>query len=169
VPTPLCGSRPLEPNPFEEVDNFDVHLLFTFNLFSSAKSGQFKCSIWYYPASSQPPPFTTPRYLASSTNAKVERAGQVADAPDRPGLLLRQEVRRAAASGEQRQRTPQIERVPSFLHFFAKFCKFLAGSFSAVSKRNFARKYAFDSIFQALQDLHPFAPLQSQNFRKKSV
>ena len=55
---------------------------------------------------------------------------------------------------------------------FAKFCKilqFLAGSFSAVSKRNFARRYAFDSIFQALQDLHPFAPLQSQNFRKKSV
>jgi hypothetical protein len=45
----------------------------------------------------------------------------------------------------------------------------LAGSFSAVSKRNFARKYAFDSIFQALQDLHPFARLQSQNFRKKSV
>ena len=27
----------------------------------------------------------------------------------------------------------------------------------------------FDSIFQALQDLHSFAPLQSQNFRKKSV
>ena len=54
---------------------------------------------------------------------------------------------------------------------FAKFCKFLAGSFSAVSKRNFARKYAFDSIFQALQDicqdLHTFAPLQSQKFSKK--
>ena len=50
-----------------------------------------------------------------------------------------------------------------------KFCKFLAGSFSAVSKRNFERKYAFDSIFQAPQDLHTFAPLQSQNFRKKSV
>ena len=47
---------------------------------------------------------------------------------------------------------------------FAKFCKFLAGSFSAVSKRNFARKYAFDSIFQALQDLHTFATLQSQHF-----
>ena len=59
------------------------------------------------------------------------------------------------------------------MHFrkciFRKFCKFLAGSFSAVSKRNFARKYAFDSIFQALQDLHSFAPLQSQNVRKKSV
>ena len=49
---------------------------------------------------------------------------------------------------------------------FRKFCKFLAGSFSAVSKRNFATKSAFDSIFQALQDLHPFAPLQSQSFRK---
>ena len=33
-------------------------------------------------------------------------------------------------------------------------CESLAGSFSAVSKRNFARKYAFGSIFQALQDLH---------------
>ena len=53
--------------------------------------------------------------------------------------------------------------------FFAKVWKILAGSFSAVSKRNCARKYAFDSIFQALQDLHPFASLQSQNFRKKSV
>ena len=48
-----------------------------------------------------------------------------------------------------------------------KSCTFLAGSFSAVSKWNFARKYAFDSIFQALQDLHTFAPLQSQNFSKK--
>ena len=52
---------------------------------------------------------------------------------------------------------------------FSKILQILAGSFSAVSKPNFARKYAFDSIFQALQDLHPFAPLQSQNFRKKSV
>ena len=51
----------------------------------------------------------------------------------------------------------------------AKFANFLAGSFSAVSKRNFARKYAFDSIFQALLDLHPFAPLHSQNFRKKKI
>ena len=44
----------------------------------------------------------------------------------------------------------------------AKFCNFLVGSFSAVSKRNFATKYAFDSIFQALQDLHTSAPLQTQ-------
>ena len=58
---------------------------------------------------------------------------------------------------------------PAKLGKFAKFCKFLAGSFSAVLKRNFARKYAFDSIFQALQDLHTFAPLQSQNVSKKMV
>ena len=61
------------------------------------------------------------------------------------------------------------------IKFFARkrgkniFCKFLAGSFSAVPKQIFARKYAFDSIFQALQDVHTFAPLQSQNFSKKSV
>ena len=51
----------------------------------------------------------------------------------------------------------------------AKFAIFLAGSFSAVAKRYFARKYMFDSIFHALQDLHTLAPVQSQNFRKKSV
>ena len=56
-------------------------------------------------------------------------------------------------------------KIGKFCKKFAKFCKFLAGSFSAVSKRNFARKYAFDSIFQALQDLHTFAPLRSQHFR----
>ena len=34
---------------------------------------------------------------------------------------------------------------------FRKFCKFLAGSFSAVSKPNFASKYAFES---SRRDLH---------------
>ena len=51
---------------------------------------------------------------------------------------------------------------------FRKFCKFLAGSFSAVSKRMFARKHAFDSIFQdLLQDVHTFAPLQTQHLLTK--
>ena len=61
-------------------------------------------------------------------------------------------------------------KICKFCKMFAifKFCKFLAGSFSAVSKRNFARKYAFDSIFQALQDLHTFTPLQSQYFSKNA-
>ena len=49
----------------------------------------------------------------------------------------------------------------------AKFCKFLAGSFSAVSKRKFARKHAFDSIFQALQDLHPFCTAAISKFSQK--
>ena len=52
--------------------------------------------------------------------------------------------------------------LPASCRLLQIVANFLAGSFSAVSKRNFARKYAFDSIFQALQDLHPFAPLQSQ-------
>ena len=47
----------------------------------------------------------------------------------------------------------------------SKFCNFLAGSFTAVSKRNFAIKLAFDSIFETLQDVHTFAPLQIQHFR----
>ena len=50
----------------------------------------------------------------------------------------------------------------------AKFCKFLAGWFSAVSKRTFATKCAFCSIFQALQDLHTFcsAPKSEQKNAK---
>ena len=75
--------------------------------------------------------------------------------------------RRTFALGASRG--PGRYKVRAKLGKLAKIFKFLAGSFSAVSKRNFARKYAFDSIFQALQDLHPFAPLQSQNFSKKSV
>ena len=46
------------------------------------------------------------------------------------------------------------------------FFNSLAGSFSAVSKRNFARKYALGSIFQDLQDVHTFAPLHTQHFSK---
>ena len=66
-------------------------------------------------------------------------------------------VRRA-----ERVRVSKIWKISKILQIFG-------GLVSAVSKRNFARKYAFGSLFQALQDLHPFAPLQSQNFRKKSV
>ena len=43
----------------------------------------------------------------------------------------------------------------------------LEGSFS-VSKPIFATKYSFFSIFQDLEDLHTFAPLQIQNIRKNS-
>ena len=50
---------------------------------------------------------------------------------------------------------------------FAKCCQILEGSSSAVSKPIFARNNAFCSIFQALQDLRTFAPLQIQSFSKK--
>ena len=39
------------------------------------------------------------------------------------------------------------------------------GSFSAVSKPIFASKYAFFSIFRALQDSQTFAPLHIQNLQ----
>ena len=40
------------------------------------------------------------------------------------------------------------------------------GPFSAVSTLPIARVGAFFSIFHDLQDIHAFAPLQTQNFRK---
>ena len=52
---------------------------------------------------------------------------------------------------------------------FTIFCRFLAGSFSVVSKRNVASKYAFDSIVQDLQDVRTFAALQTQHFSKTLV
>ena len=54
---------------------------------------------------------------------------------------------------------------------FCEICKFLAGSLSAVSKRNFARKYAFDSIFQILQDVHrcDLKILAKNRFEKSAI
>ena len=50
----------------------------------------------------------------------------------------------------------------------ANFWQTLRGSFSAVSKPNFAIKYSFDSSWRDLQDLHAFAPLSIQNFSQIS-
>ena len=44
----------------------------------------------------------------------------------------------------------------------------LGGSFSAVSKPNFASKYSFESSWRDLEDLHAFAPLSIQNFSQIS-
>merc|ERR1711938_505011 len=46
----------------------------------------------------------------------------------------------------------------------SKFCKFLAGSFSAVWIATIASEVTFYSIFQALQDKQTFAPFTFQNF-----
>ena len=54
-----------------------------------------------------------------------------------------------------------------------KFCKFLGGLVRGCIKTKFCKKInsksAFDIIFRDLQDVHTSAPLQSQNFSKKST
>ena len=55
--------------------------------------------------------------------------------------------RGTCGEGRARVRGLGLAKLANFANF-TKFCKSLAGSFSAVSKRNFARKYASDSIFK---------------------
>ena len=99
-----------------------------------------------------------PRSEVSEARLKdIERDRAVADAE------LRQQE-----DGRRREEDALTDEVAASMTFamlglglaklakLAKFCKILAGSFSAVSKRKFARKYAFVSIFQALQDVHTF-------------
>ena len=101
--------------------------------------------------------------LVARRDRNPSRAASIRIRPWHPAVQLDRRSRRTMGA-------PPRAKLASYpMSKLAKFCKFLAGSFSALSKRNSARKYAFDSIFQALQDLHTFAPLQSQNFRKKSV
>ena len=57
----------------------------------------------------------------------------------------------------------------AFFENFANFWRARSRLYQNEILQENTSKYAFDSIFQALQDLHPFAPLQSQKFRKKSV
>ena len=99
----------------------------------------------------------------------VHDLGEVPPRDDADGGRVPQGRRVAVLRGREAPRVPAPVYRYTVLQLFFNILQFLAGSFSAVSKRNFARKYAFDSIFQALQDLLPFAPLQSQDFRKKSV
>ena len=53
-----------------------------------------------------------------------------------------------AAAGARGSEFLLTDEVSKIIFFFAKFYDFLAGSFSTVSKRNCARKYAFESIFK---------------------
>ena len=95
---------------------------------------------------------------------------------------------RAAGAGPVPRNVRRVQHVtfaPYVIMCASKFpsvCKFLAGSFSAVSKpilqvtpsisfpkwlnMSFA---VFFIIFQDLQDTHNFAPLQTEQFRKQSV
>ena len=58
------------------------------------------------------------------------------------------------------------------MHFlfqlFAIFLQTLRGSFSAVSKPDFASKYSLESSWRYLQGLHAFAPLSIQNVSQSS-
>ena len=63
----------------------------------------------------------------------------------------------------------RVTRWPPALPFWTPyFRETLAGSFSSVSKPIFATKVSFCSIFRDLQDLHSFAPVETQNFYKNS-
>ena len=91
---------------------------------------------------------------------------------DPSGAYLRGDRRVRGSAPEVRQRT-WTERYllggrVAKLEFFVEFCKFLVGSFSAVSKRKFARKYSLESSWRDLQDLHAFAPLRPQYLSKFS-
>ena len=77
---------------------------------------------------------------------------------------------RSARRGVRRCRVSRlVERfdIEPFSDFSANY-QTLEGSFSSVSKPIFATKYSFFSILRDLQDLHTFAPLQTQNLRKSS-
>ena len=90
---------------------------------------------------------------ASTAQAELRRFRGVheggGDAHDRP------------VEGHEQGRGKQSGTYDPGHKLFLQNLQNLAGSFSAVSRRNFASKHAFDSIFQAQQDVHTSAPLRS--------
>ena len=58
------------------------------------------------------------------------------------------------------------DSIPNLSPIFQPNGQTLEGSFSAVSKQNFATKYSFFSIFRDLQDFQSFAPIEAEIFRK---
>ena len=70
----------------------------------------------------------------------------------------------------ERPRRPGVRRRLAYkVCSILQILQFFGGLVLGCIKTKVCKKYAFDSIFQALQDLHTFAPLQSQKFSKKSV
>ena len=55
------------------------------------------------------------------------------------------------------------KKLANNLQTFANFANFWRARSRLYRNQILRVEYAFDSIFQALQDLHTFAPLQSQN------
>ena len=94
------------------------------------------------------------REIRYTVSIKVQRAVDTAEPPKGPKSQLLSKVPLVVPGRRLGRRVSKIGKFCK--KRIAKFCKFLVGSFSAVSRRNFARKYAFDSILQALQDLYIF-------------
>ena len=62
-------------------------------------------------------------------------------------------------------RHPSHQKISNFLQIL----QFFGGLVLGCIKTKFWSNYAFDKFFQALQDLHSFAPLQTQHFSKTLV
>ena len=73
----------------------------------------------------------------------------------------RRVFQKIADSADPRLTTYKPLRLFSSDYYFSLFC----GSFSAVSKPNFASKYLFCSIFQDLHNEHAFAPPTTKNLQ----
>ena len=86
----------------------------------------------------------------------------------RPPVVRLRTLARHFSVGE-RELLPVGVTLAKLAIFFANFAIFWRARSRLYQNEFLQRKYAFDSIFQALQYLHPFAPLQAQIFRKKSV
>ena len=83
-----------------------------------------------------------------------------------PELLL-QVVRSRAPRARITPFENQIFKI-SKMHF-SKILQIFGGLVLGCIKTKFCKNICVRQHFQALQDLHPFAPLQSQSFSKKSV
>ena len=95
--------------------------------------------------------------------------------------LWRKSLKRRSPSPRATGASPSGSAPPSAAWETAKlstcvaiiFCNlFLQARSRLYQNENFqlpSSKYAFDSIFQALQDVHTFAPLQTQYFSKTSL
>ena len=63
---------------------------------------------------------------------------------------------------------PQVQdSIPNLSPIFQPNGQTLEGSFSAVSKQNFATKYSFCSVFRDLQDFQSFAPIEIEKNSEK--
>ena len=106
------------------------------------------------------------RGLSGAEFLQISSRGLQQDSHSNEYFLAKNRRRYSRKRASQRFRLHLSELLQMLCKYFANFWRARS---RLLSKRNFARKYAFDSIFQALQDLHTFAQMQSQKFSKKSV